>query len=64
MKKYGNVLRGLILILIGIIIGINSLNIAEIDIFFRGWWTLLIIIPCGIGLFTELKGGLGSITIK
>lgn len=53
MKKYGNLLWGLLLIFIGIIVGINSLGIAEINIFFKGWWTLFIIVPCFIGLFTE-----------
>ena len=53
MKKFGNLLWGLVFIIIGIIWGINSLGIASINIFFTGWWTLFIIIPCFIGLFRE-----------
>ena len=53
MKKIGNLLWGLVLITIGLIIGGNVLEITNINIFFDGWWTLLIIIPCFIGLFTE-----------
>lgn len=29
------------------------MNITHINIFFSGWWTLFIIIPCFIGLFNE-----------
>ncbi len=53
MKKFGNVLWGIVLIVIGIIIGGNALGITNINVFFDGWWTLFIIIPCFIGLFKE-----------
>ena len=53
MKKFGNVLWGLVLIAIGLIIGGNALGITNINIFFDGWWTLFIIIPCFIGLFKD-----------
>ena len=53
MKKLGNVLWGIVLIAIGLIVGANALGITNINIFFDGWWTLIIIIPCFIGLFTE-----------
>ena len=29
------------------------MGITDIDIFFDGWWTLVIIVPCFIGLFTN-----------
>lgn len=45
MKDKGNLIWGIILIVIGLIIGLNSLGIADINIFFDGWWTLFIIIP-------------------
>ena len=53
MKKFGNVLWGIVLIVIGLIIGGNALGITNINIFFDGWWTLFIIIPCFIGLFKD-----------
>lgn len=53
MKKFGNVLWGLVLIVLGLIIGGNALGVTDINIFFDGWWTLIIIIPCFIGLFKE-----------
>ena len=53
MKKFGNALWGIVLIIIGLIIGGNALGITNINIFFDGWWTLFIIVPCFIGLFKE-----------
>lgn len=50
MKKFGNLLWGFVFIALGIIFALNALNIASINIFFKGWWTLFIIIPCFIGL--------------
>ena len=48
-----NKIWGLILIAIGLVFGLNALEITNIDIFFDGWWTLFIIVPCFIGLITE-----------
>ena len=53
MKSFGNVLWGIVLIVVGLIIGGNALGITNINIFFDGWWTLVIIVPCFIGLFTN-----------
>ena len=53
MKSLKNVLWGVVLIILGLIIGGNSLGITNIDLFFDGWWTLFIIVPCFIGLFKE-----------
>lgn len=53
MKKFGNVLWGIVLISIGLIMGGNALGITNINIFFDGWWTLFIIIPSFIGLFND-----------
>ena len=53
MEKFGNLLWGGVLIVIGLILGGNVLGITNINVFFDGWWTLLIIIPCIIGLFKE-----------
>ena len=52
MKKSSNILWGIILVAVGVIVALNALNITSIDIFFDGWWTLFIIIPCLVGLFT------------
>lgn len=53
MKKANRVLWGIVLIAAGVILALNVFNITNIDIFFDGWWTLFIVVPCAIGLFTE-----------
>ncbi len=53
MKKISNVLWGVVLIAVGALIALNAFEVTNIDIFFDGWWTLFLIVPCFIGLFTE-----------
>lgn len=53
MNNIKNILWGIILVIIGVIIGLNTIGITDIDIFFDGQWTLVIIVPCFIGLFTN-----------
>lgn len=53
MNNIKNILWGIILVIIGVIIGLNTMGITDINIFFDGWWTLVIIVPCFIGLFTN-----------
>ena len=60
MKKIENILWGIVLIVIGLIIAGNALGFTNINIFFNGWWTLFIIIPCFIGLIKD-KEKTGSI---
>lgn len=52
MKK-SSIIWGIVLIVIGVILGLNSLGICDVNIFFNGWWTLFIIVPSFIGLFTD-----------
>ena len=51
MKKFSNILWGLTFIVLGVMIGLNSFGITNINFFFKGWWTLFIIIPCFIEFF-------------
>lgn len=53
MKRFGNIIWGVVILAIGIIWGLNALGITNINIFFNGWWTLFIIIPSLICLFTK-----------
>lgn len=53
MKKFKSIIWGIILVIVGVIVALNALEITNIDIFFDGWWTLFIIIPCFIGIFTS-----------
>lgn len=65
MKKFGDLLWGIVFIALGLIIGLNVTGVTHIDVFFDGWWTLFIIIPCFIGLFREQEkiGNLIGLTI-
>lgn len=53
MKKCTNIMWGIVFIVIGIIIGLNTFGLTSINLFFDGWWTLIIIIPCFINLFKD-----------
>lgn len=53
MQKLTKVLVGLFIAGLGVIYALNALDIADINIFFEGWWTLFIIIPCTVSLFTS-----------
>ncbi len=61
MNKVSTWLWGLVLVIIGVIWGLNATGLAQIDIFFPGWWTLFIIIPCFIGLFNKDESKTGDI---
>ena len=53
MRKIGNTLWGIVLVVIGVILTLNALEITNINLFFEGWWTLLIIIPSAIELIAR-----------
>ena len=53
MKKSNKILLGIILVIVGAILTLNAVGITSIDIFFRGWWTLFIIVPCAVDLFND-----------
>jgi len=55
-NKISNGLWGLFFIVVGIGIAGNVLNIWDFELFFDGWWTLFIIIPCFISM---IKTGFG-----
>lgn len=55
MKKSTKIIWGIALIAIGVILAGNAAGLFNIDLFFKGWWTLFIIIPSVVGLFTEGK---------
>lgn len=57
----GKVLWGILFVVVGIVIGMNSFGITDIDLFFNGWWTLFIIVPCFIGLFSDREGKTGNL---
>lgn len=56
-NKLTNVLWGIFFIIVGIGIGGEIFDLWNFSLFFRGWWTLFIIIPCFIGM---IQNGIGS----
>ena len=50
MKNKENIVWGILLIIVGIIFGLNAMGVTDINIFFRGWWTLFIILPSACGI--------------
>lgn len=65
MKKINSIIWGVVLVLLGVIWGLNAAGITQIELFFDGWWTLFIIVPCAVGLFTggDKTGNLIGIVI-
>lgn len=52
MKRLNRVLWGIVLVALGVIFALNAFDIVKVDMFFDGWWTLFIIVPCGIGVIS------------
>lgn len=50
--KTNRILYGLCLIAFGVLLLLNAFG-KDVNIFFPGWWTLLIIVPCVAQLFTQ-----------
>lgn len=58
MSRVSRWLWGIVLITLGVILGLRAFGV-DINIFFPGWWTLFIIVPSFIGLFSK-DGKTGS----
>ena len=61
MKNTKRFLWGIVFIIIGVLIALDVLGFINVNLFFNGWWTLVIIIPCLIGLLCE-KDKVGNAT--
>lgn len=53
MKNLSKIIWGLVLVAAGVLFGLNALGVTDVKVFFDGWWTLFIIVPCFAGLFTD-----------
>ena len=53
MKKLSKILWGIALIAVGSIFALKAFGVTNVEIFFDGWWTLFIILPCLVGIFSE-----------
>ncbi len=57
-NRISNIVWGVLLIAVGIGYAGNNLGFWDFSIFFRGWWTLFIIIPCFINMIQYgINGG-------
>ncbi len=57
-----SILWGIVLVIIGGLLGCKAAGLIEFDtIFFDGWWTLFIIIPCAICAITEKGHRIGNL---
>lgn len=61
MKKSNGALIGLLFIVVGFLYACKALDIFNFSIFFPGWWTMFIIIPCFYGLFKKGEEKTGPI---
>ena len=61
MNNMKSILWGVVLVLLGVLVGTNSLGITNIDIFFDGWWTLFIIVPSAISFFEKGNNKISSL---
>ena len=55
-NRIGSIIIGLALVALGVIFAGNVLGLWQISVFFKGWWTLFIIIPCLVSMFTDGPG--------
>lgn len=52
MRRIEKIITGVCLIAFGVCVALERFGVINVDLLFDGWWTLFIIIPCLIGLFT------------
>ena len=50
MKRSNQILWGILLVGVGLLLALNAFGISHVNLFFKGWWTLFIIVPSVAGL--------------
>lgn len=53
MKQIKPIIWGVAIIALGLVFSLNAFGLFNFNIFFDGWWTLFIIIPSLVSLFTD-----------
>ena len=61
MKNIKNITWGVVFVLAGVLVVLNGFGVVNFKLFFDGWWTLLIIVPCLNGLLFD-RDKLGNLT--
>ena len=64
MKRFNSIMWGAVLVIGGVLFSLNILELTNIDFFFEGWWTFLIIVPSFIGLFTTREKILNAVALS
>ena len=62
MKKVMAVVIGALLIALGVLFGLKELGVLQADISLDGWWTLFLIVPGAVGIFTS-RDKIGNIIV-
>lgn len=63
MKSLSRVIWGIVLIGLGVLVALGAFGVIEFELFFKGWWTLFIIIPAFIGIITERQKTFSVVTM-
>lgn len=61
MKKTSGLFVGLLFILVGFLYACSALDFFDFSIFFPGWWTLFIIVPCVYALTRKNEDKTGPV---
>lgn len=60
-QRITSALWGVFWIALGLVIAGNAFKWWDVTLFFPGWWTLFIIVPCGIGVISHGFGNFSTI---
>ena len=50
--KVEHIVWGLVLVAAGTVLSLKAVGVLDVNVFFKGWWTLFILLPSAINLFT------------
>ena len=53
MKNAAKYVLGFAMVIVALLWMLDILNLVNVTFLFKGWWTLFIIVPCSVALFTE-----------
>ncbi len=63
MRKVRLTLWAIVFLALSVLLGARALNLTTFPLFFDGWWTLFIIVPCFIDLFKPGKKTFNLVSI-
>ena len=65
MKKSTKIIGGIALIAVAVLFTLKAFDIFDFDVFFKGWWTLFIIVPSIVGIINDRDktGGCIGLTV-